>query len=98
MLGLKNIKYTKMNLSCSVSFSGLSDSKISLIYQDAMEEWLMEQQYQEEKMKIKTEKKRKRIERETKNQYENQRLVEQYFNDEKERNLRSKIRDKKLKY
>jgi len=49
-------------------------------------------------MKIKTEKEKKRIERETKNRYENQRLVEQYFNDEKERKSRCKIRDKKLKY
>jgi len=95
-----------MSFSCSVSFSGLSEnekqstmnlfSQISLNHQEAMAEWFMEQQYQEEKMKIKIEKEKKRIEQETKNRLENERLVEQYFKDEKERNFRCKIRDKKL--
>ncbi len=97
-----------MSFSYSVSFSGMSDSEkesainllsdISLKHQDAMANWFMEQQYYEEKMKMKIEKEKKCIEQERKYQIEKERLVAQYFKDEKERMLRSRNRDKILKY
>lgn len=97
-----------MSFSCSVSFSGLSASEkesaihllsqISLIHQDAMAEWFMEQQPYDEYMKKKQEKEEKRIAQETKNRFEKEKVTEQFFKDEKERTMRSKNRDKKLKY
>lgn len=97
-----------MSFSCSVFLAGLSDSEkesaihllsqISLIHQDAMAEWFMEQQLCDEYMKKKQEKEEKRIAQETKNRLEKEKLTEQFFKDEKERTMRCKIRDKKLKY
>lgn len=90
-----------MGFSCSVSFSGLSDSEkesaihllsqISLIHQDAMAEWFMEQQLSDEYMKKKQEKEEKRIAQETKNRLENEKLTEQFFKDEKERMIDAKL-------
>lgn len=58
-----------MSFSCSVSFYGLTDSEkesaihllsqISLIHQDALAEWFMEQQLSDEYMKKKQEKEEK---------------------------------------